>query len=338
MAGAGFRTFVDGDVLTAAQVNTFLMEQSVMVFANAAARTSALPTPTEGMVTYLADTNALEKYTGATFVNITADSIPNSLVDAKGDLIAASADNTPARLAVGTNEHRLVADSSTATGLAYVADTTNFAVAAKGDLLAGTAADTVAALAVGTNGQVLTADSVASTGLAWVTPTPGAAGALIKIAVASPSAAGSVSFDNVFTATYRNYMVLLNLTGSASTNLFFRYRLSGTDNSTSNYYRQRLEVDGSSATASRLTSQTSVQIGGVVSSPNGTQIFVFGPQIAQNSVSKTTQAIAGGGGVSAVYGTETYAIFDGSTQFDGISFFPQTGNITGSIQIYGMEI
>jgi hypothetical protein len=167
MAGAGFRTFVDGDVLTAAQVNTFLMEQSVMVFADAAARTTALPTPSEGMVTYLADTNVLEKYTGAAYVNITADSIPNSLVDAKGDLIAASADNTPARLAAGTNEHRLVADSSTATGLTYVADTTNFAVAAKGNLLVGTAADTVAAVTVGTDGFVLTADSSTATGVAW---------------------------------------------------------------------------------------------------------------------------------------------------------------------------
>jgi hypothetical protein len=93
--------------------------------------------------------------------------VANSLVDAKGDLIAASADNTPARLAVGTNEHRLVADSAEATGLRYVADTTNYAVGAKGDLLAGTAADAVAPLAVGSNGQVLVAASGETTGLAW---------------------------------------------------------------------------------------------------------------------------------------------------------------------------
>jgi hypothetical protein len=44
---------------------------------------------------------------------------PKSLVDAKGDLIAATADNTPARLAVGNNGETLVADSSTSTGLRY---------------------------------------------------------------------------------------------------------------------------------------------------------------------------------------------------------------------------
>ena len=44
---------------------------------------------------------------------------PKSLVDAKGDLIAASANDTPARLAVGNNGETLVADSSASTGLRY---------------------------------------------------------------------------------------------------------------------------------------------------------------------------------------------------------------------------
>jgi hypothetical protein len=44
---------------------------------------------------------------------------PKSIVDAKGDLIAASAADTPARLAVGNNGETLVADSSTSTGLRY---------------------------------------------------------------------------------------------------------------------------------------------------------------------------------------------------------------------------
>jgi len=47
--------------------------------------------------------------------------VANSLVDAKGDLIAASADNTPARLAVGTNDTLLVAASGEATGLKWAA-------------------------------------------------------------------------------------------------------------------------------------------------------------------------------------------------------------------------
>ena len=49
-----------------------------------------------------------------------SNAIQNAIVDAKGDLIAATAADTPARLAVGTNGQVLTADSTAATGLAWV--------------------------------------------------------------------------------------------------------------------------------------------------------------------------------------------------------------------------
>lgn len=92
-----------------------------MVFADAAARTTALTgVVAEGMLSYLKDTNAVEVYDGANWVaSDDPNAIQNTIVDAKGDLVAASADNVPARLAVGNNGETLVADSSTATGLRY---------------------------------------------------------------------------------------------------------------------------------------------------------------------------------------------------------------------------
>jgi len=48
-----------------------------------------------------------------------SNAIQNSIVDAKGDLIGASAADTPARLAVGNNGETLIADSSTSTGLRW---------------------------------------------------------------------------------------------------------------------------------------------------------------------------------------------------------------------------
>ena len=55
-------TFTPGEILTAANLNV-VSDQTVMVFDDAAARTTAIPSPTEGMVTYLKDTDNLEKYT-----------------------------------------------------------------------------------------------------------------------------------------------------------------------------------------------------------------------------------------------------------------------------------
>ena len=62
MAGAGRKVFAVSEVLTAANVNDYLMDQSVMVFADSAARTTAIGTPTAGMVSYLVDTSTLQVY------------------------------------------------------------------------------------------------------------------------------------------------------------------------------------------------------------------------------------------------------------------------------------
>lgn len=65
MAGLGRRTFAPGEVLTATNVMGYLQDQAVMNFANAAARGSAIGTAvSEGMVSYLADSNMIETYTG----------------------------------------------------------------------------------------------------------------------------------------------------------------------------------------------------------------------------------------------------------------------------------
>ena len=110
---------------------------------------------------------------GGTSGTVTITNDMATTIAAKGDILAGTANDAYSALTVGTNENRIVADSAQATGLKYVADTTNYAIAAKGDLLAGTAADTLAALTVGANGTVLTAASSAATGLQWATPSSG---------------------------------------------------------------------------------------------------------------------------------------------------------------------
>jgi hypothetical protein len=66
-AGLGFKTFLTGDVLTASDVNGYLM-QGILVFASEAARNSAITSPQEGQFAYTKDNNSLWYYTGSAWV------------------------------------------------------------------------------------------------------------------------------------------------------------------------------------------------------------------------------------------------------------------------------
>jgi hypothetical protein len=68
------KTFTAGEVLTASDVNTFLMDQSVMSFAGTAARGSAIGTATEGMLTYLEDSNSYQSWDGSGWVGLVPQS------------------------------------------------------------------------------------------------------------------------------------------------------------------------------------------------------------------------------------------------------------------------
>ena len=70
MPGAGRYTFTAGQKLTANQVNNYLQDQAVMRFADSAGRATAIPSPSEGMVTYLDSTNELYLYDGSAWLRI----------------------------------------------------------------------------------------------------------------------------------------------------------------------------------------------------------------------------------------------------------------------------
>jgi hypothetical protein len=63
------KVFVAGEILTAADVNSNLMNQAVMVFDDAAARDTAIPSPIEGMVVYLKSPKAVQRYNGASWAS-----------------------------------------------------------------------------------------------------------------------------------------------------------------------------------------------------------------------------------------------------------------------------
>ena len=99
-AGLGFKNFSSGEVLTAADVNGYLM-QGVGVFTDAANRDAEITSPQEGQFAYLKDTNVTTYYTGSAWANLDTTGMTNPMTTT-GDTIYSSSGSTPARLGIGS--------------------------------------------------------------------------------------------------------------------------------------------------------------------------------------------------------------------------------------------
>jgi hypothetical protein len=111
-----------------------------------------------------------------------ANAIQNTIVDAKGDLIAATAADTPARLAVGTNGHVLTADSTAATGIKWAAP------AGGGKVLQVVSASTTTVTSV--TGTTLTDTNITAS----ITPSSATSKVLVLVAAATQMlSSGSVN-------------------------------------------------------------------------------------------------------------------------------------------------
>jgi hypothetical protein len=65
-----YKVFSNGSVLNASDLNDYLMNQSVIVFSNSSTRASALTAPTEGILTFLEDTNTFQFYNGTAWQDL----------------------------------------------------------------------------------------------------------------------------------------------------------------------------------------------------------------------------------------------------------------------------
>ena len=99
--GSGFRTFQSGEVLTSSNVQNFLMDQSVMVFAGTAARSSAIASPETGMLSYRTDGTAdskrqgFEFYDGSSWVRMIPRSGAIQIVNSQTGAVATGTTTIP---------------------------------------------------------------------------------------------------------------------------------------------------------------------------------------------------------------------------------------------------
>ena len=179
-AGLGFKTFTTGEVLTAGDVNGYLM-QGVLVFATAAARNSAITSPQEGQFAFTKDTNGLWYYDGAAWV----------ASGATGDIEGVTA-------GVGIS-------GGGTSGTVTVTNDMATTITTAGDLIKGTGSGTYNRLGIGSTGQVLT---VASGAPSWATPSSGAV-TMISQQTVTGSPVTTISFTSI-SGTYKNLRLVYN--------------------------------------------------------------------------------------------------------------------------------
>jgi hypothetical protein len=161
---------------------------------------------------------------------------------------------------------------------------------------------------------------------------------MVLIKSATFSAVSSVSLDaGTFSSTYDYYKLFISGVSSADVAIAFRLRTSGTDNTTSNYsYTGSYTNNAAGPSRSSGVNATAWSIGTIGSTafssdnsifyPNSTtyRTFITSNTFAQYGTSDRQTDIVGG-------------VFNATTQFDSLTFFPGSGTITGRYSVFGVN-
>lgn len=81
-----YKVFQNGFPLNASELNNYLMNQSVMVFATTTARDADLTAPTEGMIVWLQDANKFVYYTGSAWTDVVTGNGANAIINGAFDI------------------------------------------------------------------------------------------------------------------------------------------------------------------------------------------------------------------------------------------------------------
>ena len=157
---------------------------------------------------------------------------------------------------------------------------------------------------------------------------------LTLINTTSFSGVSSQSVNNVFSATYANYLITFNAISTASSQLTIRFRTAGTDNTATTYKwgtfakyfnSATLQNESQSETATSIPFADNSTYQGfsfTLINPFATdRTFLYGGTITKDDV-----------GYTSVNG-----FFDNTTSFDGFTFFTSTGTTTGTVRVYGYQ-
>jgi hypothetical protein len=147
------------------------------------------------------------------------------------------------------------------------------------------------------------------------------------------SAVASQSINDVFSATYTNYLLVGAIKADAQRFIKFRYRVGGADNSTSNYSYQYLDAASGTIVASRGTGGSDTAL--MYANADGLAGFtcnMFNPfESERTSYYATSNNFSG----TSLETWSVTTVFAATTSFTGFTIYPDAGTMTGNVSVYG---
>jgi hypothetical protein len=175
------------------------------------------------------------------------------------------------------------------------------------------------------------AEAIRDLGNAIDTTVDGLGVGLVHINTTSFSAVASESFNNVFSATYDNYKIVMQIATAGNAHVQLRLRASGTDNSTASSYAFNVTANNSDGQHTQTNADTKWQITYFTAAAD--RFFTL--EIARPFLAANAEFVSQGNQNNALQ------IASGSkldtNVYDGFTIFGSTGNISGKVFIYGMR-
>lgn len=186
-----------------------------------------------------------------------------------------------------------------------------------------------------------TADWGSRAGLAKIVPSSVAVGSgtgsANALGTVTFSGVSSLSLNDVFSSTYANYRINLKAQTSTEADCNMRMRSSGSDDSSGNYFMQLAGGADSTNFAGLNSSITYWYQGGGGRRWHTMAADLLEPNVADNTF---MISLSGDRGTNANINANNRVVMQNnwlttSTQYTGITFYPSSGTMTGTVTIYG---
>jgi hypothetical protein len=175
------------------------------------------------------------------------------------------------------------------------------------------------------------AEAIRDLGNAIDTTVDGLGVGLVHINTTTFSAVASQSINNVFTSTYQNYHLVFSGKCSTYTGVALRLRAAGTDNSTASSYKYQRIVASDASISGATSTATSLEFCEWQTDWNTTTVDIMRPQEAEVTTLFSLNHVYRGA-ILNYGGSHNQAV-----SYDGLTIFPGSGTMTGTVSIYGYK-